>query len=320
MRNTLLFLMALICQTVSAQEKLNYEIDLSLDNDAFYLIAAEDQYYSSGIFATFRKSVNTESGLYSSLNKNDNVSNLLQGFHFSHLMYTTSDIRISNVNLFDRPYAGGFSLGYSLNLFLKNDWVFNIQQDLGIMGPAAGTGKLQDWWHNFFGMIKPRGWDYEINNTPHINTRIEILKSLPIAKSVDIVYESKYEFGTIFNNVRQGAIIRIGNLKGLGKSGYKNGLIGIENLPERINKTIEWYIFLGVATEFVVYNTTIEGNIIGKESVHTEVAENVLFMRKSGLNLHWQKFDFGIHFYFNTAETSKSQNHRYIRIRLTKRF
>lgn len=320
MRRILLFFVLITYHISNAQESLNYEIDLSLDNDAFYLIAAEDEYYSSGIFISFRRSFNPESGLYKLFNRKENVANLLQGFHFSHLMYTPDDIEISDVSLLDRPYAGGFNFGYSLNLFLKNDWFFSFQQDLGIMGPAAGTGRIQYWWHNLFGMPKPRGWENEINNTPHINSRLEIIKSFRVGNTIDILYESKYEFGSVFNNIRQGATVRIGKLNGMGKSGYKNGLIGTEYLPERRHQTIEWYIFWGIGMEYVIYNATIEGNLIGKEAKYTEDASKFLLVRKSGINLHWQKFDFGLHFYFNTAETLKSHDHRFIRIKLTKRF
>lgn len=320
MRWLIFFLIVLGTHRLCAQDTLKFEIDLSVDNDAFYLIAAEDEYYSSGIFATFRKSIDPKSSFYHFFNKSGKVSNLLQGFHFSHLMYTPNDIEITDVKRFDRPYAGGFSLGYSLNLFLKNNWIINFQQDLGIIGPAAGTGRLQYWWHKALGMNKPRGWKYEINNTPLINSKLEILKSFKINKILDFVYESEYEFGSIFNNIRQGGTIRLGNLSGIGQSGYRNGLIGTPFLKSRVNQTIEWYIFWGIGTEFVFYNATIEGNLIGQESVHTEVAEDRLLLRKSGLNIHWQQFDFGIHFYYNSAETTEADEHRFIRIRLTQRF
>lgn len=310
----------MVSHGLHAQDTLKFEIDLKIDNDAFYLIGAEDKYYSSGIFASFRKSINPNSGFYRFFNKSDNVSNLLQGFHLSHLMYTPEDIEATNVDQFDRPYAGGFSLGYSLNLFLKNNWQINFQQDLGIMGPAAGTGRLQYWWHNLFGMNKPRGWKYEINNTPLITSRIEVLKSFRINDILDLVYESRYEFGSVFNNIRQGATVRLGNLSGIGKSGYRNGLIGNQFIKSKVGQTIEWYIFWGIATEFVLYNATIEGNLIGRESIHTEIAKGRMNLRKSGLNLHWQKFDFGLHFYYNTAETTEADEHRFIRIRLTQRF
>ncbi|MGB3469100.1 MAG: lipid A deacylase LpxR family protein [Cyclobacteriaceae bacterium] len=320
MRKITIFLIYFVSNAIVAQEKLNYEIDLSVDNDAFYLIAAEDEYYSSGIFASFRRPLRTESGLYKLFNRREKVANFLQGIHFSHLMYTPDDIRIRNVNLLDRPYAGGFSFGYSYSLFVKSNWHFSLQQDLGIMGPATKTGELQKWWHGLFNMNEPRGWQYEINNTPYISTKLEVVKSVRITDPVDILYESKYEFGTIFNYINQGLTLRLGKLQGIGYSGYKNGLIGTEYIEERRHQTIEWYIFWGFAFQYVFYNATIEGNLIGSEPVYTEEASEWLLMRKSGLNLHWQTFDLGIHFYFNTAETTESDAHRYIRIRLTKRF
>jgi len=320
MRRILFFILLFACNFASAQQKLAYELDLSIDNDAFYLVAAEDEYYSSGIYATFRKSLNPESTLYQKFNKKDRVVNIIQGFHFSHLIFTADDISYDNVNMLDRPYAGGFAFGYSMNLFRTNNWYFSIQQDVGLMGPATGTGRLQRWWHNILNMPEPKGWGYQINNTPYINTTLEAAKSLKLGKAIDLVYESKLALGTIFNNIRQGFLLRVGSISSLGSSGYKNGLLGLEYDAKTRHKTVEWYFFLGVSTEYVIYNATIEGNLIGEAAIYTEKARRFLLLRKSGLNVHWQKLDLGLHFYYNTAETFKSHDHRYIRLKIARRF
>ena len=168
-------------------------------------------------------------------------------------------------------------------------------------------------------MKEPRGWQYQVNNTPYINLLLEWNKGIKIDRWLDFVYEGKFEGGTIFTRTSHGGVIRMGSLQNLGKSGYRNGMINTTRHSER-QKPVEWYIFWGIMPEYVFYNTTIEGNFIGKESPYTETASSWVLRRKTGFNIHWRKFDFGLHFYFNTPETKKASEHRYIRIRLTQRF
>ena len=309
----------LIGQTAPPPRVLGAEFDLTVDNDAFYLVNEEDQYYSSGVFAGLSFLHNPESKLYKAFNKKGKLIRLSHGYHFLHLMYTPFDIKYSNVDILDRPYAGAIALGKSISFFNSNNWKFHTKLDLGILGPATKTEELQTWWHASWDMKEPRGWEHQINNTPYVNITAQIDKSIAIDDWVDLVYESEYEVGTIFNNIQQGGVIRLGNIRPMSYSGYKNGLIGRTFQPNS-GKPIEWYFFFGISRELVFYNSTIDGNFIGHESDYTEDSEKWVNRRKSGVNIHWQTFDLGIHFYRNSSETTESDEHKYIRIRLTKRF
>ncbi len=318
-----LIIIAFICfgHTLLAQEagkRYTAELDLNVDNDAFYLVNEEDQYYSSGIFAAYRHQVDTAKKIFKKLNRKNKLHQVTHAFHFFHLMYTPFDIKIKNVDLLDRPYAGAFGFGKSVTFFTKNNWVIDTKLDFGILGPATKTGELQNWWHERFNMKIPRGWEHQINNTPYVNLTSQISKSFTLSDWIDLTYESDIELGTIFNNIQQGGVVRIGHLTSLKKSGYRNGMMGIIRNPVQYNP-IEWYFFWGYSKEFVIHNTTIDGNFIGPQSPYTEESNAWVSRRKTGIMLHWQTFDAGLVFNYNTAETTESQDHKFIRIRLTKR-
>ena len=82
----------------------------------------------------------------------------------------------------------------------------------------------------------------------------------------------------------------------------------------------EFYFFFSPGIEYVAYNATIEGNLIGKESIYTEIREPWVFQMRSGLMMSWTKFDFALIYYRRTKETTESIYHKYVGIRLNQRF
>jgi len=297
------------------------ELDLSIDNDLFSLTKDEDRYYSSGIFVSYRKVISPESGFYKKLNKKEKLINLIQGVHLKQLVFTSDLLDFTDIRFQDRPFAGTLSLGYSLDIYNSDNLYLSFNQDIGILGPASGTSDIHIWWHKKLNLVTPTSWEFQVKNRVLINSKIAILKSFNIVTDrIDFVYESKYEFGNVFSNIRQGGIFRVGKIQGLGSSGYKNGFPGQIFKDGNSKKLKEFYLFLGLGTEYVFYNHTIEGNFPGRMLAPINNLERWLFITKSGFNMHWNKLDIGWHFFFNTKENSKAVNHRYARIRLTKRF
>ncbi len=320
MYKILLVAFILLPSLLVAQKTLNHEFDLTIDNDVFLGPGDKDRYYSSGIYLSYRNAVKPESAFHKFFNKKEQIHNLLQGFHIGQIVYTSDNIIFTDVALYDRPYAGLHTFGYSLNLFKKNNWVFNGKFDLGILGPSSQVDDVQTNWHNFFGLPDPAGWVNQVNDSPIINLKIEATKSFLLAQGVDFLYESKYEAGTVFNNIRQGGVIRLGKIKNLNESGYLNGLIGTKYQEDRRGQQIEGYFFLGTAVEYVFYNSTIQGNIIGEETDFTDEKIDWIWHWKFGFNLHWQTFDFGYHVYLSSPENELAGRHAFGRLRFSKRF
>lgn len=316
----ILFFLVFVTASFNLCAQNEFEVELLVDNDLFTFTEDEDRYYSSGIFASFRKRVDQESGLFKALNFNENTLNLVHGFRIKQLVYTADELDFIDIRVQDRPFAGILSVGYQISLFRKNNLVFNLNQDIGLLGPGSGTSAIHTWWHKQLNLDDPTSWKFQIENKFLFNSRLELIKSFPIVKNrVEVVYESHYEFGTIFNNIRQEGTMRIGLLESLSKSGYRNGMVGTIAVDHRPGKIREFYIFFGLGTEYIFSNYTIEGDFPEKELVPVNEIENWVFLTKSGFNIHWEKWDLGWHFFFNTRENTRAQNHRYGRIRITKR-
>jgi len=65
---------------------------------------------------------------------------------------------------------------------------------------------------------------------------------------------------------------------------------------------------------YVPYDATIEGNFLGKKSIHTESAQRLRYHIKYGWNLGRKRWDFGLAFNNVRRETKEAKDHYYITI------
>ena len=103
-------LLLLVHPFVFSQSSFDNQITLYADNDAFWL-NNDDGYYSSGIFIEQHHLKSADTLRH---------SKTIRLWRFSHLMYTSSNIRQSRASKIDRPYAGILSIGYGLERISKN--------------------------------------------------------------------------------------------------------------------------------------------------------------------------------------------------------
>ena len=218
----------------------------------------------------------------------------------------------------DRPYAGQMSLSVSNEYYSKINQSYLMGKfELGWMGPALRIGYLQYEWHKTFGMTLPLGWRYQINNSPIINLWGTYARTLLSEKNIDMICESNFAAGTAFGHVRQELMLRIGNILPLHESTQYNAVLGrLKGNPSQH----EFYFFLSPGLEYVHYNSTIQGNIIGPKSIYTETALKWVFQMRAGIMMSWTKFDFALLYYRRTKETPESTFHKYVGIRMNQRF
>jgi len=112
-------------------------------------------------------------------------------------------------------------------------------------------------------------------------------------------------------------MIRIGSFKPIQTSTQYNGVLGIENKGP---KNHEFYFFISPGVEYVGYNATIEGQLIGQSSFYTEERVAWVYQTRAGLMASWTKFDFGLLYYRRTKETTESTFHKFVGIRMAQRF
>lgn len=291
-------------------KKLTRELQVENDNDAYTLNLSRDQYYSNGVAIRYR--VLTDSTKWS-----PGLTKKIRSFDLNHRIYSPRHLFWEDVADMDRPYAGQITLSASNQYYFKKGAYLKAKAELGWMGPSLRTGDLQYHWHKTFGMQLPRGWQYEINDAPIINTYGTYAYSIAQGEILDLFSESNLALGTTFTHLRQEFTIRFGTFKPIQHSTHYNGVLGIENKGPANH---EFYFFISPGLEYVAYNATIEGNLIGKESIYTETREPWVFQMRAGIMASWTKFDFALLYYRRTKETTESIFHKFVGIRMNQRF
>lgn len=307
-----LFLLTLLLATLSsAQNKyLNRELQVENDNDAYTLNLTRDQYYSNGVAIRYRHL--TDSSKWKS-----QLEKVIRSYDLNHRIYSPRHLFWEDSAEMDRPYAGQITLAASNEYYYRDERYLKLKLEAGWMGPSLRTGDLQYEWHKTFRMQLPLGWQYEINDAPIMNLYGTYASSLLSGEDIDLISESNIALGTTFSNVRQEFTIRLGDIKPIQNSTHYNGVLGIENDGPANH---EFYFFLSPGIEYVAYNATIEGNLIGKESIYTEIREPWVFQMRAGIMASWTKFDFALLYYRRTKETTEARFHKYVGIRMNQRF
>ncbi|MEQ9375207.1 MAG: lipid A deacylase LpxR family protein [Imperialibacter sp.] len=286
------------------------QVQLTVDNDA-YFFTSYDRYYSSGVFAS-----------YSSLKSRLPFSRPKEGsiysseVVFSHYIYTPKNILWDKLEQLDRPYAGMATLGVQLN-YLRPSSAFTMKADVGWLGPAIQTAELMRWWHGSLGIRLPRGWDYQINNTPVLMLTPSYLKQWAISEKLDVVSSTSMSVGTVLDQVSQEVTLRYGLPGSLNKSHLTNSLL---NAAKGSGKLIEWYLVASWQGSYVLYNATIDGNFIGPESMYHERSEKAVLRQTYGAVLAYKKADFELSFKTTSREVKGAENHRYMRAKISYRF
>ena len=262
----LVFLISITCLSlsISAQtEYRNQELTIIHENDVYTLLDI-DQYYSNGIIFNYR--FIPRAGSFFRKHGSDSVKRII-GFGFQHKFFTPIEIETPRVEEFDRPYAGTMMVEMEVSTFTKPDRMTRYGVELGIVGKASGGEALQTWYHNAVGFPNPRGWDLQIKNEPVINFKGEYNRQFKLtSKSMDLISYSRATVGTMLVNTNHGFDIRLGRLRPLNNSAFKNSLMG-KTGRELVGNN---YFFLGYGVEYVLRNTLIEGSMWNIDSPHTE--------------------------------------------------
>jgi lipid A 3-O-deacylase len=98
-------------------------------------------------------------------------------YELTQLMFTPSDIRLSNPAPDDHPYAGLLYLGFTTHLQRENS-LHSLKLIAGLAGPDAFAEDVQRWVHAIEGYSHPNGWAHQIKNEPVVN----------------LVYEYRYKY------------------------------------------------------------------------------------------------------------------------------
>jgi hypothetical protein len=187
-------------------------------------------------------------------------------YELTHLMFTPSDLKRSNPDPTDRPYAGLLYLGLTTHLERDNS-LHSLKLIAGIAGPDAFASDVQGFAHKVLNSNHAQGWAYQIKNEPVVNLVYEYryrfaLTPRDAAFGIDLIPMGGAFLGNYLVQAETDAQFRIGyhlpddfGTTVLRGSGYLP-------FPQDDNAHHAWgiYAFAGGGANLVAWNLTLDGN------------------------------------------------------------
>jgi lipid A 3-O-deacylase len=297
----------------------SYELQLISENDV-YLFDLTDQYYSNGFQLHLRKLLPNHSPLpHDRQEKKPLIRKAIVHLTINQSIYTPSKIFSWSIDKIDRPYAGWLSLGSGLSLFLRDRTVLAGELEVGVTGPWSGAERTQKGWHSFFGMDKPRNWDYQIRNAVTTHASVLLQRQIISKASFDLISQTALLAGSTLNHAQQGVFIRLGRLGPIHHSIFTHSRLD-HTLPDADITRKEFYFFAGASLERVFTNGLIDGRLM----------DDLELVR--GKSLPWlQRYQWGASYGNRLAEATLAihhlspefqggKNHSYASIEIAVRF
>ena len=284
----LLLLCFVFCCKAFAQTHSN-EIGIQTDDDS-YLGQGADRYYTAGNFGYFRHALN--------IKDSTKLRNKVLGFEFGQKLYNphSGSINFTGVDdprYIDRPFAAYLYVGSTLNFLYRDESNLKLGAQIGMVGPAALGRPIQEFVHRAFGLYKPTGWEYQINNNFELNLSAEYNRLLARADWVDVSLTSYADLGNGFTGAGVGPLFRIGYFNQLFNS-LSTQSTAIKSPSFQSLHSRELFLYYKPQFNVVVYDATVQGSLFGSRSPNSmEVTldpERVVFSNQIGLGYSGRRF------------------------------
>ncbi len=305
-RHFIYVLLILFSVPISAQNRggsryENEQVELMHDNDFLHFT---DRWYTTGSFIAYRKLLNELDKEHD--NKRQFTLQLEQSF------YTPSNIISSNIEDFDRPYAGFLGINSGISLINENrilDFIFTI----GVTGEISGSEGLQSWFHST-NESQTATWTGQIDNSTHANLYGSYLKEWLLWNSsfnIFLATKPKIALGTKDYYLENDAKLYIGKRNELLNTAANNQLGAIKN---------ELFFAVRGAYRLVIHDAMLQGSIIVDNSEFTLEPVDSLFFY--GAETYWrnQLLDIKIAYMFSTNRTESTGTHGFTTLSIARNF
>jgi lipid A 3-O-deacylase len=313
LKNTFLILGMLFFTAGFAQKQHTKSFGFISDNDVF-ISTTQDQYYTNGLTLQYR---------FLAKKSSEKILKKTYTISLGQYMYTPFRAFVPDVNNQDRPFAGYLFADLAVAKFYKNESVFTMTYQLGVLGPGSGAESLQKWYHGVFGLPAIAGWEFQIQNQLGANINASYLKNIGYSgsKQVDFNVFSEAKIGTIFDELSVGFVSRIG-FKSLNP--IFNAVLFKANInaDKTANPIKEFYFFVKPQLTYVAYNATIQGSLFNNDSPLTFDAQPLKGTLQVGLKAASNRFNFeySISYLTKAVDNGRVSAHKYGTIALAYRF
>ncbi len=289
----------------SQEQKDSSLLIIDWDND---VLLTTDKYYTQGM----KFDVYTPFLRYTPVNyiliKPKTYDNITYGLRLNQETYSPIDILSTEIQSNDYPYAGVLMLSSSILASNKEKGLlYKSELDLGVMGPYAGAGEVQYYFHYLINDFLPQGWDNQQCTWPVINYNFQLSKEIYANKYSELIAIGGFKVGTLHASAEAGIKFRAG-----AKDSYISSL-GNRFVSESSQKW-QYYFEIEPSVEFVAYNAILQGGWFSSSNdiyvVSNDISKIVL-KNRLGLGVKYKSFGFDLNMYFMTNEFEKGGNHLY---------
>lgn len=293
-----LLVIAIMISILAFGQQKNTEIGITTDND-LYTSSRNDKYYTNGLEVFYR---------FLSKNKKKEVNKGITEIRIGQYIYTPRFLNSPRKEIMDRPFAGYLFGEIGKNIFYRNESVFKIDLQIGVVGPNSFAKETQKSFHDLVGYKVVRGWEYQIKSTLAVQSHFLFSKNIFSKKNnkiVDFHFQSEANLGTIFTGGSAGFMTRIGFLKliPMYDSNFYGGSIR--------SKAKEFYFYIAPSINYQLYDATIEGSLFNNNSPVTYGLVPFRFNGEAGLKYRRNNLNLAYSFVYRGKEVRNKDNKGY---------
>ncbi|MEJ7778382.1 MAG: lipid A deacylase LpxR family protein [Daejeonella sp.] len=269
-------LLCIPCITYSQQAHFKNQFGFRTDNDA-YLAYGQDRYYTNGLFISFRRA--TDQSKLKKLNK------LIWEIEGGQKMYNPQSGNIADITLVDRPFAAYLYAGGSVNMLFNSENALKVSFQLGTIGPDAKGKETQELLHRIVGFYEIKGWEFQVNNEPAVNTVIDYKHFLHRSGSgaTDFTVNSYLNAGNTFSGAGAGILFRAGDLRQLFHSASTESVLSNNSASSDLDER-EFFFYAKPMLHYIAYDATIKGGLFRNDKgLVTFNVKPLVFSQQAGL-------------------------------------
>lgn len=308
--NILIWIIIIVTFTitrVSAFQQIKSEIQIKSDNDFFIPIRNQDHYYTYGQKIIYRKKLSTTNGFLMGM---DQILNARKSEHIFEIeigqeAYTPGNPNTIDSRNFDRPFAGWLYVSPKATLISERK-IVTIEIEVGVMGPASFSGKIQNFFHENISHDDPlSGWQYQIQNKVGINIIATYILPLLHSKYVDLTMENNLKVGSQSTFIESGGRIRIGWF-----NAHDNSMSFHTNIAGKVFKP-ELFIDFSNHIRLIGYNATLNFPELERNENISQEINNLQSMYSLGFNFNVRRFGSSFRYHLVGGDFTNLNAHTY---------
>lgn len=270
----------------TAKKHNGRQASIFLENDVFssaLRLGKSDKWYTNGIKLVY--SYDEENHMPQTKMMQDAVGSLAShllddgrrhGVVIGQLMYTPNNIAAATPQPNDRFYGGWLYFGGVVQKNSANQ-TRTAELVIGMVGRYSFAEQAQKFIHRSFGYTTPAGWDYQIRSEPGVQFSYNNIVKFKSASYADASYYLGGVAGTVFDNLKGGFILRLGdNLEKVPVSVIESPVLGAKL------KDHGWYLLLRGEIQGVLHNTFIDGSLFRADPFQSNIKSKPIIGQLTG--------------------------------------